>query len=513
MVRGRYRVGVSKTKTKEKIMMKKKVMPLSCLMAAAMLAGCGTAAPAVPEETTAPAVETAEAAQETAPADAAESEAAAVEKTAGVWQVEPCYNFDEIVPLYSEWDHTAGKNAADGLYAVRDGERWSLFSTKTGNIMMQDAAQQMPYLYGTNELSVWLDDEYYNYDNFAAMREKCEGLNAELQANGAEIEVLYDGVGGYANRWIYTEDGQIYYDLLGTYEFSGTPLVQVSDASALFGVRPATWDNEYRCYTVANGAPYAVARSDGSLLSSFRYKNVCMAGDELIAVEDTDGNWGYCDINGEEVIPCTYQAAMQAEGASEPIDYPFPDMSGVVVVQDADGARMALYTDGTVCIEAGRFEDLAPAQRARPYVPHIEDECIQGHVLVVVIINTTILSMTAVTFHQLFPLGSRIGMGLCIRQNRQVTVHQVDDIVREGLFPGKLCPIFQAELFGALRRTADKFTHDAPPAVLAGLYGKETREVKLIQVDFCCVSVAVNGFVWHHRDYPPCFLFVLTWIQ
>lgn len=95
----------------------------------------------------------------------------------------------------------------------------------------------MPYLYGTNELSVWLDDEYYNYDNFAAMREKCEGLNAELQANGAEIEVLYDGVGGYANRWIYTEDGQIYYDLLGTYEFSGTPLVQVSDASALFGVR------------------------------------------------------------------------------------------------------------------------------------------------------------------------------------------------------------------------------------------------------------------------------------
>lgn len=343
-------------------MMKKKVMPLSCLMAAAMLAWCGTAAPAVPEETTAPAVETAEAAQETAPADAAESEAAAVEKTAGVWQVEPCYNFDEIVPLYSEWDHTAGKNAADGLYAVRDGERWSLFSTKTGNIMMQDAAQQMPYLYGTNELSVWLDDEYYNYDNFAAMREKCEGLNAELQANGAEIEVLYDGVGGYANRWIYTEDGQIYYDLLGTYEFSGTPLVQVSDASALFGVRPATWDNEYRCYTVANGAPYAVARSDGSLLSSFRYKNVCMAGDELIAVEDTDGNWGYCDINGEEVIPCTYQAAMQAEGASEPIDYPFPDMSGVVVVQDADGARMALYTDGTVCIEAGRFEDLAPAQ-------------------------------------------------------------------------------------------------------------------------------------------------------
>ena len=63
-------------------MMKKKVMPLSCLMAVAMLAGCGTAAPAVPEETTAPAAEIAEVVQETAPANDTESEAAAVEETA-----------------------------------------------------------------------------------------------------------------------------------------------------------------------------------------------------------------------------------------------------------------------------------------------------------------------------------------------------------------------------------------------------------------------------------------------
>lgn len=344
-------------------MVKKNVLSLSCLMAAAMLAGCGTAPAAVPKETTVPVAETTEAAQETIPAETSESEAAAGEETSDVWQAEPCYNFDEIVPLYSEWDHTAGKNAADGLYAVRNGERWSLFSAKTGSVMIQDASRQMPYLYGTNELSVWLDDEYYDYDNFAAMQEKCEGLNAELQANGADMEILYSGIGGYANRWIYTENGQIYYDLLGTYEFNGTPLAQVNDAPALFGVRPATWDNEYQCYTVANGAPYAVARSDGSLLSSFQYKNVCMVGDELIAVEDADGNWGYCDSNGEEVIPCAYQATMQAEGGEEaPISYPFPDMSGVVVVQDADGAKSALYTDGSVCIEAGRFENLAPAQ-------------------------------------------------------------------------------------------------------------------------------------------------------
>lgn len=334
-------------------MMKKKVMPLSCLMAAAMLAGCGTAAPAVPEETTAPAVETAEAAQETAPADAAESEAAAVEKTAGVWQVEPCYNFDEIVPLYSEWDHTAGKNAADGLYAVRDGERWSLFSTKTGNIMMQDAAQQMPYLYGTNELSVWLDDEYYNYDNFAAMREKCEGLNAELQANGAEIEVLYDGVGGYANRWIYTEDGQIYYDLLGTYEFSGTPLVQVSDASALFGVRPATWDNEYRCYTVANGTwgiEYTTCQKCG-YHNWTRKGNVYVCdtcGNETTTVVSANGVKGYvgngaiAPIANKSAAPETrYATAKQAQDAADAREAAYA--AAVVAFQKQIAANEAAY--------------------------------------------------------------------------------------------------------------------------------------------------------------------------
>ena len=41
----------------------------------------------------------------------------------------------------------------------------------------------------------------------------------------------------FMNRWIYTADGQIYYELLGNFEFDGTPLAQVSDAPALFGVQ------------------------------------------------------------------------------------------------------------------------------------------------------------------------------------------------------------------------------------------------------------------------------------
>ena len=151
-------------------------------------------------------------------------------------------------------------------------------------------------------------------------------------------------------------------DAYGLKEFDGTPLAQVSDAPALFGVQQAAWDNDYQGYTVDENALYAVADSAGNLLTDFQYQNVCMYGSDLIAVQDETGNWGYCDKSGNEVIPCVYQAEMDAQGLTGPIDYAFPDMSGIVVVQGADGAKSALYTDGTPCIEEGRFEDLAPAQ-------------------------------------------------------------------------------------------------------------------------------------------------------
>ena len=340
--------------------MKKKIMSLSCLMVAAALAGCSAAAPAAAsEETTTP--ETSEMTEIPPEAAPAATETPVGAEDTDLWKVEPAYSFDAMIPLYSEWDHTAGRNEADGMYAVRTGERWSLFDSDTGSVILQDEAQQMPYLFGGSELSVWLDESYYNSD-FEVLKKKYNEINAELQANGADMEVQAGDSCVFMNRWIYTADGQIYYELLGNFEFDGTPLAQVSDAPALFGVQQAAWDNDYQGYTVDENALYAVADSAGNLLTDFQYQNVCMYGSDLIAVQDETGNWGYCDKSGNEVIPCVYQAEMDAQGLTGPIDYAFPDMSGIVVVQGADGAKSALYTDGTPCIEEGRFEDLAPAQ-------------------------------------------------------------------------------------------------------------------------------------------------------
>ncbi len=99
-------------------------------------------------------------------------EAAAMEKPPVCGKVEPCYSFDEIVPLYSSGT-TAGKKRRRRLYAcAMSGGGQPVLDQDEATFMMRDAARQYFTSAVQSRLSVWLDDEYYNYDNFAAMREK-----------------------------------------------------------------------------------------------------------------------------------------------------------------------------------------------------------------------------------------------------------------------------------------------------------------------------------------------------
>lgn len=58
-----------------------------------------------------------------------------------------------------------------------------------------------------------------------------------------------------------------------------------------------------------------------------------MAGESLIAVKDAAGNWGYCDQSGALVIPCIYQPQMSLSIMNETVEYPYADLSGMVVVK------------------------------------------------------------------------------------------------------------------------------------------------------------------------------------
>lgn len=65
-----------------------------------------------------------------------EAVATAIPSTSNAnWKLPPQYDFDEMIPLFSRETHTAGYAAARNLYAVRKGERWSLFKCFSGRFV------------------------------------------------------------------------------------------------------------------------------------------------------------------------------------------------------------------------------------------------------------------------------------------------------------------------------------------------------------------------------------------
>lgn len=333
-----------------------------CMISFAMLTGCGSAPSSsvasqeVTDSSSAQAtVETPEPTAEPTPEDSTE------------WIIEPQYSFDEMVPLYSRIEYTAGYGTAADYYVVRSGEYWSLYSLKNQNILLKDRLTAEPYLYSSDMLIYEAKDapSEYNLDQEKAI---ADDINQELQSDGAEFTVGVGGMGGFGNNWIYTDDHKIYLNYIGAYEFSGTLLSDVQDAPALFGIQQASWSDEYQDYVIADDAPYAICDKDGNFLSDFQYKNVCMYGQDLIAVEDQNENWGYCDKTGAFVIPCEYKAILHCGDMYESYDVPFPDMSEVVVVMNADGQKEVFKTDGTLLIDADTYEDICPAQNGNLWV-------------------------------------------------------------------------------------------------------------------------------------------------
>ena len=101
-----------------------------------------------------------------------EAVATAIPSTSNAnWKLPPQYDFDEMIPLFSRETHTAGYAAARNLYAVRKGERWSLFNAANCNAFLEDLSESIPYLYGEQELSIGVDDTY-DYQKLNALEEQ-----------------------------------------------------------------------------------------------------------------------------------------------------------------------------------------------------------------------------------------------------------------------------------------------------------------------------------------------------
>lgn len=97
---------------------------------------------------------------------------------------------------------------------------------------------------------------------------------------------------------------------------------------------------------------FAYADQEGNLITDFLYEE---AEDfsEGVAACCKEGKWGYIDETGREITEFIYDAPWNGF-------YAYPCTNDTMVVSK-DGQMGLLYRDGTLLIDYGQFEDLAPA--------------------------------------------------------------------------------------------------------------------------------------------------------
>ena len=104
---------------------------------------------------------------------------------------------------------------------------------------------------------------------------------------------------------------------------------------------------------------YGIVKQDKTILTDAIYDDIFDIDGELKPVKK-DGLWGYVDNQGNEVIPCIYQATFQSErfydvdkGEYYQVNpnYPYPLVDGRIVVKNQDDKYGVIDTSGNVLIE------------------------------------------------------------------------------------------------------------------------------------------------------------------
>ena len=288
------------------------------------------------------------------------------------WAIQPAYEFEAVEPvadtaLMSPYTVTR-QEGETGYYLVKAGAGWGVLDTRTGRVAAAGAFSQPPTVCGLGHLYT-PDSANLQWED----RDAYDRFNAELEALGTSYR-LETGHGGGTTWFLADEAGKV--TALGVSEngFNPRPVTELEDLPALLPVRRGgVVDNgDGGRMEIGGDGLYAVASSDGTLLTDFVYDDACMATDEAIAV-CKEGKWGYVDTAGREIVPCRYDPFLGVEwewddAAGEYGGYvvaaagiwPAPFTGGCAVVKQ-NGVTGVLKADGSWLLEPGQVEDAAPA--------------------------------------------------------------------------------------------------------------------------------------------------------
>ncbi len=354
----------------------------AALAALLLLGGCaqgpaGGTAPAPAQSTPAAADSTA---ADSAPA-AAPAQAPLTAQDL-VWLVEPTYAYDDVAPIWA-WDFNDaglfGLVCADGTqtldeenaafsemnfpqysclpqyYAVYVGDGVRLFYMPTrqdsgGLDTVGSLTDKVPYI---------LDATGIQWDLYPLW---LAGEEGRLPAPWNVMAMAERGV-ATARLGCLTDDGQVHF--LGDWG-TDVPLTEITLHKPYPLQRGTLKEDEGGRYFEADQDGYAFAAPDGTLLTDFLYDETGTFSDGICAA-CRDGKWGYLDDTGREVTEFIYDAPWPYDAD---FDYDrslreyrfmgYPCTSDTMVVR-RDGEMGVLYRDGSLLIEFGEFEDLAPA--------------------------------------------------------------------------------------------------------------------------------------------------------
>lgn len=104
---------------------------------------------------------------------------------------------------------------------------------------------------------------------------------------------------------------------------------------------------------------YALLAPDGTLLTDFEYERMEASSCGLTAA-CRGGKWGYLDEKGQEITDFVYDAPWTGTETPDSGPIAYPATCDTMVVSK-DGEYGVLYRDGSLLIDYGEFEELAPA--------------------------------------------------------------------------------------------------------------------------------------------------------
>ena len=291
------------------------------------------------------------------------------------WAIEPAGEFEAVEPVADTATVAAGmvsrRPGEGGYYLAQTPAGWGVLNVASGDVAASAAFVAQPVRCGMGHLydaGLYEGERWYDWDTL-------EELDRQLEAIGTSFRMEV-GHGGGSNRFLADGAGTVSAVSFGEASMNIRPLSEIEGLPGLIPVQQgalrADWTGEdlagWSDFVLEHDGRFAVASSDGTLLTDFVYEAACMGTDEAIAV-CKEGRWGYVDASGSEIVPCQYDAFWgvvwewnAAAGKQEPVSgvYPAPFTEGCAVVKQ-EGVTGVLKADGSWLLKPGEVEDAAPA--------------------------------------------------------------------------------------------------------------------------------------------------------